>query len=60
MINEALALKRNPDRVSVPIAFEHYPWKNPGELQPRYKTAAVVYFEPWDWVLGAGYYEDER
>jgi len=60
MINEALALKRNPDRISVPIAFERYPWENPGDLQPRYKTAAVVYFEPWDWVLGAGYYEDER
>ncbi len=60
MINEALALKKNPDRISVPIAFERYPWKNPGDLQPRYKTAAVVYFEPWDWVIGAGYYEDER
>jgi hypothetical protein len=60
MINEALALKKKFDRVSVPIAFERYPWKNPGDLQPRNKSAAVVYFEPWDWVLGAGYYEDER
>ena len=39
--------------------FERYPWKNQGESQARYKIAAVTYFEPWDWVIGAGAYEDD-
>jgi methyl-accepting chemotaxis protein len=36
-----------------------YPWQNPGEAAPRNKIAAVTYFEPWDWVIGAGAYEDD-
>ncbi len=36
-----------------------YWWKNPDEQRPRKKLARVVYFEPWDWVLGVGSYEDE-
>ena len=36
-----------------------YWWKNPGEKRPRKKIARVVYFEPWDWVLGVGSYEEE-
>ena len=40
-------------------AIERYPWRNPGESRSRAKVAAVTYFEPWDWVIGAGTYEDE-
>ncbi len=39
--------------------YYHYRWKNEGETEPRGKVAALVYFEPWDWVIGAGMYEDD-
>jgi len=41
------------------IVEQRYPWKNPGEAAPRMKLARIAYFEPWDWVIGAGAYEDE-
>ncbi len=41
------------------VTFTRYPWQNQGEARPRMKIAAVTYFEPWDWVIGAGAYEDE-
>jgi methyl-accepting chemotaxis protein len=39
--------------------FERYPWKNKDEVTARWKTAAVTYYEPWDWVIGASAYEDD-
>lgn len=36
-----------------------YPWQNPGEARPRVKLAAVTQFAPWDWVIGAGVYEED-
>jgi methyl-accepting chemotaxis protein len=39
--------------------FQRYPWQNKGESQARWKMAAVTYFEPWDWVIGVGAYEDD-
>jgi methyl-accepting chemotaxis protein len=39
--------------------FERYPWRNRGEDKMRWKLAAVTYFEPWDWVIGVGTYEDD-
>ena len=39
--------------------FVDYWWKNQGEDQARKKVSAAVYFEPWDWVIGAGAYEDD-
>ncbi len=36
-----------------------YPWKNAGEDNARLKLAKIAYFEPWDWVIGVGAYEDE-
>ena len=53
MIRKALALKPGE------TAFERYPWQNKGESAPRMKISAVQYFEPWDWVIGVGVYEDE-
>ncbi len=39
--------------------FERYPWRNSGEKNARWKIAAVTYFQPWDWVIGVGAYEDD-
>ena len=40
-------------------AYEVYPWKNKGETVPRDKIAALSYFKPWGWVIGASSYFDE-
>jgi len=39
--------------------FDNYGWKNEGEAVARMKVAAVTYYEPWDWVIGASTYEDD-
>jgi methyl-accepting chemotaxis protein len=39
--------------------FEDYSWQNNGEAAARKKFAAVTYFPAWDWVIGAGAYEDD-
>jgi methyl-accepting chemotaxis protein len=36
-----------------------YHWKNDGDDTVRTKLSKVVYFKPWDWVIGAGTFEDE-
>ncbi|MEW6488541.1 MAG: cache domain-containing protein [Thermodesulfobacteriota bacterium] len=36
-----------------------YPWKNRDELWPRTKIVRYDHFEPWDWVVGVGSYEEE-
>jgi PAS domain S-box-containing protein len=38
-----------------------YPWVNPelGEKKPRQKILKYIYFEPWDWIIAAGTYEEE-
>ncbi|MFG0253213.1 MAG: methyl-accepting chemotaxis protein [Phycisphaerales bacterium JB038] len=41
------------------IAEASYPWKNQGDAEARVKVVRVMYFEPWDWVIGAGSYIDE-
>jgi methyl-accepting chemotaxis protein len=39
---------------------EHrYLWKNTGDTKAREKVVRLVYFEPWDWVIGVGSYTDE-
>ena len=38
---------------------ERYPWQNSGEERTRMKVAQCIYYEPWDWVIGASAYEDE-
>ncbi len=53
LINKAIATRGGQ------CDFEWYPWKNQGETKARIKVAAVTYFEPWDWVIGAGAYEDD-
>ena len=53
MVNTAMA------KASGKINFYRYSWKNLGEKQARWKMAAYTYFEPWDWVIGAGSYEED-
>ncbi len=53
IVNKAIKLKKNE------VGHDRYPWKNMGEKAPRSKVVALTYFEPWDWVIGAGTYEDD-
>ncbi|MFN3306319.1 MAG: Cache 3/Cache 2 fusion domain-containing protein [Candidatus Kapaibacteriota bacterium] len=39
--------------------FFRYDWKNPEDPAPRTKLVAAIYHKDWDWVIGAGTYEDE-
>ncbi len=41
------------------VNMERYGWKNPEDKEARLKVAAVTYFAPWDWVIGASVYEDD-
>ncbi len=41
------------------IGEQRYPWQNAGEEMPREKIVRLMYFEPWDWVIGAGAYVEE-
>ncbi|HEX9777240.1 MAG TPA: cache domain-containing protein [Geopsychrobacteraceae bacterium] len=36
-----------------------YPWRNEGESKARMKIVRYRYFEPWDWIVAVGSYEDE-
>ncbi|MEX2460049.1 MAG: methyl-accepting chemotaxis protein [Paenibacillaceae bacterium] len=36
-----------------------YAWENPGESKARYKITMLKYFEPWDWIIAVGSYEEE-
>ncbi|MCD4689163.1 MAG: Cache 3/Cache 2 fusion domain-containing protein [Desulfuromonadaceae bacterium] len=47
-----------PDKVT-PTLYYKYPWQNPGETQPRRKSASIAYFEPWDWVIMVTAYNDD-
>lgn len=41
------------------VHFQEYPWTDPGDTVPREKIVAAIYYEPWDWVIGASAYKDE-
>jgi methyl-accepting chemotaxis protein len=41
------------------ILYHTYSWQNPGESFPRKKVSAVIYFEPFDWIIAAGTYEED-
>jgi two-component system NtrC family sensor kinase len=36
-----------------------YPWQNPGESEPRSKIVRYLHYQPWDWIVAVGSYEDE-
>jgi methyl-accepting chemotaxis protein len=50
---KALALKPGD------IGEHRYLWKNTGDTKAREKVARIIYFEPWDWVIGVGSYVDD-
>ncbi len=39
--------------------FMQYNWQDQGDPTVRIKMAALTYYEPWDWVIGASTYEEE-
>jgi signal transduction histidine kinase len=41
------------------LTEQRYPWQNQGESTTREKIARIVYFQPWDWVIGVSSYMDE-
>jgi methyl-accepting chemotaxis protein len=53
MVNKAL------QTTSGSMTNEFYPWKNQGDAREREKFAVLTYFAPWDWVIGAGAYQDD-
>ncbi|MCD6298788.1 MAG: Cache 3/Cache 2 fusion domain-containing protein [Deltaproteobacteria bacterium] len=55
MIQDALSLGEGE------VGTIRYPWINPelGEKKPRQKISKYIYFEPWDWIIAAGTYEEE-
>lgn len=36
-----------------------YPWKNPGEIEPRYKLGMFHYVKDYDWIVGTTSYQEE-
>ena len=53
IVNKAISLQ------SGELGTVRYRWQNPGDREPRWKIARLVYFAPWDWVIGTSAYEDE-
>jgi PAS domain S-box-containing protein len=51
----AAAMSLDPGKMTT----VRYRWQNPGEREPRWKIARLVYYAPWDWVIGTSAYEDE-
>lgn len=41
------------------VVSEPYQWLNPGEPKARDKVAYLIYYEPWDWVIGASVYVED-
>ncbi len=58
IVTKALQLKSKGVR-DIPLVHERYPWMNSGESKARIKGASVCYFEAWDWIIVASYYEDD-
>ncbi|NUQ66335.1 MAG: methyl-accepting chemotaxis protein, partial [Pirellulales bacterium] len=53
-------IRQSLDAKEGEVGFVRYPWKNEGDPKPRMKISAVAYYAPWDWVIGAGTYEDDN
>ncbi len=47
------------EMIAMKDGWTEYWWKNPDEDSARKKISRVVYFEPWDWIIGVGSYEAE-
>jgi methyl-accepting chemotaxis protein len=53
MIGKARSLKPHE------TVDHEYTWKTPEDTAPREKVTRLVYFQPWDWVIGPGSLKDE-
>jgi methyl-accepting chemotaxis protein len=53
IIHKALTLKNDG------VDFERFLWKQKGNNAPAMVTAAIAYYEPWDWIIVADAYEGE-
>lgn len=53
IVNTATALKAGE------MGDTHYPFQGKDDPAPRDKTVRLMYYAPWDWVIGAGVYDDE-
>jgi methyl-accepting chemotaxis protein len=53
IIKKALTLKPGE------VAYERYKMVDQGASEEKSKVAALTYFQPWDWIVGAGAYEDD-
>ncbi len=53
IVTKALALAKDD------VAFERYLWKRDSNSAPKVVTAAIAYFQPWDWIIIADAYEEE-
>lgn len=53
IINKALNLKGKE------TAVHYYTWKKADDPVSRKKVVMIMYYEPWDWVIGASAYVDE-
>ena len=53
MINDALRQNKGE------AGLRSYLWKMSQESDMKRKTSAFIYFEPWDWVIFPGLYEDD-
>jgi methyl-accepting chemotaxis protein len=53
IVSKALSSKLNE------ISEVRYPWRNPGDPAARMKVARIMYYQPWDWVIGVGSYLEE-
>ncbi|MBU1107871.1 MAG: Cache 3/Cache 2 fusion domain-containing protein [Candidatus Riflebacteria bacterium] len=51
-----IGLKHAKD--GIPVNFK-YSWLDKGTVKPRNKFSAVIYYEPWNWVIGASTYYDD-
>lgn len=56
-IQDIVSKARNSKRGEITEA--RYPWKQEGASTAGMKVAKIMYFEPWDWIIGAGSYEGE-
>lgn len=39
--------------------YTEYEWQNPGDEDVRKKVSYLMYFEPWNWIVGATSYKEE-
>ncbi len=53
IVKKSLALKTGE------FAHVSYPWQNAADARARQKTVTIGYFAPWNWIIGAGTWDDE-